>query len=353
MHRLILAHVPGDEAAAQQLSAVVEALCVCVRSPNSNVQVSPGSALGIVWSAKAAASPVADRLAHLAAMAPSAILFRTDDAAPSADLAAQRLINVLPHATAEELASAVRLAQRAQPRRAPARPRRESAAPEFVARAASEVKASYGRMFMSGMTRGFASSVAVLSLGAGAAVGVQEKAGLLGISDSFAHPFEPANAHVEQLGVTEDAEENRVALALPGLISDAELAHQANALRQAAAAQRAQIFARLNFAEQQLDEARARTDAVIARLDAISTRVDHANFAAAAPSVLTAAPAAAPSAPQLAQAPAHAEPVAASAQQQADLAPVDDIYALTRYVDRIAEPAQRQEDAKLGLWSPT
>ncbi|HWA00029.1 MAG TPA: hypothetical protein VG841_06910 [Caulobacterales bacterium] len=363
MQRLILAHVAGDEAAAHRLCAVVGGVPVLVRHAATSVQVGAGAVLGVVWSAGALASPAGVRLSELAAEAPSAVVFRSDETPVCEALAAQRLITVTPDASEDDLRAAVRLAQRVQPRRPVARSRRDFVTPDLAAPAApSEPKAAYGRMFVSGMTRGFASSVAILSLGAGAAVGVQENAGVLGAGDGVARSFEPSGAHVEHIGATRDLEESA---AMPGLVSDTELAQQASALRQAAAAQRQVIDDQLSGAERQLADARLRTDAVIARLNAISAQTS--TFAAATPRAGAAPPVRAEAeAPQLAESlqPAPPQPAVdldfspvvvdlTVAPPQKPASPAEDVYALTRYADGLADAgAKPVEPSKLALWSP-
>ncbi|MES1202007.1 MAG: hypothetical protein ABUS57_11235 [Pseudomonadota bacterium] len=352
MHRVILAHVPEDEAAAQYWARLSGGISVCVRDAKSAVHAGAGALLGVVWSRVTAASPAADRLMQIAGEAPIAVLFQFDESALPEGLAALKLVSVAADAQAKEVEATLRLAQRMQPRRPLAQPHRAAATPQFARpTAAEELKApSYGRMFVSGMTRGLASSVAVISLGAGAAVGVQGKGPVLGIGDSVANTLD---AHIATAGLTDDRE--ATGHELLGIVSDAELAQQANNLRHAAAAQRAQISEKLILAQEQIADARVRTDSMIARLSAISSANDHWNVASAAPVAAPSVLSAAPEAPQLAAVTVHAEPVAAPepvAQAQAD---ASDVYAITRYADRINAPLPQltdEESTRLSLWSP-
>lgn len=116
-------------------------------------------------------------------------------------------------------------------------------------------------MFVSGLTRGLASSFAVMSLGGGMTVAIQETAGAMNVS----------SANDEQA----PASPMRVAVrSAPGLVSDTQLLIEANALRTAEAEQHAQVGQMLEIAGDRLADARARTDRIMVRLKQIADTPD-------------------------------------------------------------------------------
>ncbi|MES1158624.1 MAG: hypothetical protein ABUL42_01900 [Terricaulis silvestris] len=385
MHRLILAHVAGDEVAAQAIGARLgeaSPITMVVRLDTRPILIGSSSLLGVIWSERAASVPEYARLVEIAAAAGSAAVLFCADETPVRDAMARLGLLQLPlEAGGPELQAALRVARhkaasKSAPATWPAKPMPGSAP-------IADGKASYGRMFVSGMTRGLASSVAIIGLGAGAAVGVQQQA-LLG-STSFASPLD---AHVEHVNATIDVH-GSFAGHQPGLVSDAEMSRQAGALREAITAQRSEIFQTLDRAEQQLADARTRTDSVIARLQAIST-TDRHFFAAASPATMRApapavqasaapivhasathlqtaapalAPAAAASASPIHQAAAmQRRAIAASTvtltppvPQEARLELPSDLYALKRYALTIGESQAKLwiGGRDLELWSPS
>jgi len=379
MQRLILAHVAGDEAAAEVVAAASSGLdlapiVMAIGRDTRTFYAGAGALLGLIWSKKAASSAEYSRLVEIGAAAGSgAILIRVDNTPLRDALLALRLIEVQSGASPSEFLSAVRVARSATRFNVPRQEDRPNFNPASVPARGVDGKASYSRMFVSGMARGLASSVAVISLGAGAAVGVQNQA-LLG-SSSLADPLRQDAPRVEHANTTLDVNDSFVGRQA-GLVSDQEMARQATVLRESIAHQRVEIFARLDFAEQQLADARARTDGVIARLQAISA--EGRFFAAASPSTARVqAPApvvrqAASPVPTKATASAISLVHQAAASQrraQGDLvvrltpaAPQGarleasrDLLALTRYAVALSEsPAHFTYSVNdLDLWSPT
>src|SRR5688572_16934521 len=162
MYRLILAHVPADQAAAQQICTAnpsLGAVLLPVREGAATLQIGSTIQLGIVWSANTAATAEAARLVALAALAPHAtIVIRADDAPLSDELAALRLVETAPDFTSQEIYATLKMARSTAARRNPAltaAPVSTTPAPQMGAAQAAAIgvdgKPGYSRMFVSGM----------------------------------------------------------------------------------------------------------------------------------------------------------------------------------------------------------
>ncbi|HWA00030.1 MAG TPA: hypothetical protein VG841_06915 [Caulobacterales bacterium] len=282
MSRLILAHAPGDEATAERVAAGVRGVSVLVLpvGPKTRPPVlGPGVLLGLIWSHHAASSPASLLLAQFATGARGAFVIHADETLPSAALAELRLISTPAHATTEDVAAAMRTARLFAAHRAPQARALHTPAFEYVA-ADRNTRPSYSRMFVSGMTRGLASSLAVVGVGGGITFGIQESAGLVGASSLMlsggldAHAAEPQTQTAVRVRVT------------PGLMSDMELRTEAATLRALDAAQKPRVGELLTIADHDLADARARTERILDRLRQIAdepTPAQRATVTAATP----------------------------------------------------------------------
>lgn len=257
MSRLILAHAPGDEAIAERLRSAahgVATIVLCIGPQTRAPTLGPGVLLGLVWTHQAASSASGALLANVATGVRGAFLIHADDALPNEPLAALRLIATPAHAGAEDLAAAMRSARLIAAHRSASTPR-----PTTVALAAAQVHAAnprptYGRLFLSGLTRGLASSLAVMSVAGGVTIGIQESAGLVGgLEASAAEPQAPTSLRV-------------AVRASAGLVSDDEMRAEATSLRAYARAERPHVGEMLTIADHDLADARERTSRILARL---------------------------------------------------------------------------------------
>ncbi len=304
MSSVVVAHVPADAEAAQAACAALQhagALSVALKDGARPLSFGAGIVLGIVWSSKAVGSEPAF-LAMLAASTNPVFVVRADDAPLGAELFAQKLHVTPAHATPEDVAAAFKIARLTagrgrrfvQTMSEPAK-NAPAIAPNLTTSMERDVRsdksivsaavgsapnakpAGYKSVFLGGMTQGLASSVAVLGLGGVITIGIQERAGVLGMSPTSAQALENATdfALVQIAGATDDVDtalyEPFEASLQHGVLEGDALAAEAAKLRAVAQAQGAQIDARLGAASDTLSVVRTQTTYVVERLEQIAS----------------------------------------------------------------------------------
>jgi len=257
MPRLILAHAPADELVAQAIGAALEIPGLVILPVTTRTRapaLGPGVVLGLIWSAHAN-----DDLVRFAGDGGGVFLIRTDESAVNAALTYLRLAVAGPPAKSEDIHAAMKMTRLT---RAPQRPVRGIRAADLAVSSSSEADgASYSRLFMSGLTRGLASSLAVVGVGGGITLGIQESAGAVNVS-SWVGGDEAAPSNLQ------------VTMRSAHLLSDTQLLMEARQLREAEAANRGQVGETLTIAGEQLADARVRTDRIMMRLKQIADSTD-------------------------------------------------------------------------------
>jgi hypothetical protein len=293
---IVIGHVPADAEAAQELALQLRthaAITVAIDALSPPLSFGSDIAVALLWSERAIGSDNAFASLLQRNLNPTFII--PLDTTPIGPRVSDFNLFVL-HTGADEasVAHAVKIARfapnsagRGVRPNAPMRgeaPRLAVRRPVAMQRPAGSIepqpvgKRHYAGIFAGGAARGFAGSMATLGLGAVVAVGLQERAGLLSVSQADARGLEDAHdrAYVEQAGATASPDDEIFAPFATSeqvqILDHETLEAQAATLRAIATAQRVAIEQHLQSASGELDSARGRTFGVVDQLEAIATQ---------------------------------------------------------------------------------